>query len=215
MEVVRQKMRRDHLANDALRHHVGNRALQPVADLDAQALVILGNDQDDAVIGPGATDFPLFGNADRILLYGFRLSAGQHQHRDLAAFPLLEGAQFGFERGKLPRVQRAGEIGDARLQRRHRDRVRRAYGRRKHQRHKHQRQDAEIANQRAHERSAAYTPGRGWRIELRSIRAYPLERIAQFTWPARARRQACRSSPPGASRSPSRSRPRNWASPGS
>ena len=114
------KMRRDHVAHHPLCDGVGDRALQTAADFDAELAVVLGDDEDDAVVDARAADFPGVGDADRVLLDGFRRSRRQHQHRDLAAFAALEDGEPRLEILKLLRRERAGEIADVRPERRHR-----------------------------------------------------------------------------------------------
>jgi hypothetical protein len=83
--------------------------------------IVLGDDENDAVVDPRSADLPRLGDADRILLDGLGLGCGQHQHRDLAALGALEVAQPRIEALDLRSRERSGEIGNARLQRRHRD----------------------------------------------------------------------------------------------
>ena len=54
----------------------------------------------------------------------FGLGGRQDQHRDLRALARLERRELFFERGLLRGGQRAGEIGDARFERRQRESAR-------------------------------------------------------------------------------------------
>src|SRR5437667_1677207 len=121
VEITGAEVRRYHVAHDPLRDCVGDRALEAAPDLDAQLAIVLGDDEDDAVVDARAADFPRVGDADRVLLDGLGRSRRQHQHRDLAAFSALELAKSPLEILLLRSGERAGEIGHARLERRHRD----------------------------------------------------------------------------------------------
>ena len=121
VEIAGAKMRRDHVAHDPLGDDIGNRALETRADFETKFPVVLGDDQNDAVLSARAADFPGFGQADRVRLDGLGLGRRQHQHRDLAAFAALEIAQARIEISKLGCRERPGEVGDVCLERRHRD----------------------------------------------------------------------------------------------
>ena len=62
------------------------RALEAVADLDAQVTVVLGDNKQGAVVDLLAPDLPGFGDPDRILLDRLGRRGRDDQHRDLAAF---------------------------------------------------------------------------------------------------------------------------------
>ena len=72
-EIPAPEFRRDDLVDDALGGDVGQRAFEAVADLDAQLAVVLGDDQQRAVVDLLAPDLPGFGDPDRILLDRLRL----------------------------------------------------------------------------------------------------------------------------------------------
>ena len=103
-----------------LRGRVGQRAFEAVAHLDAHAPVVLRDQQQHAVIDLPAPELPLLGHADGELLDVLGLRGRHDQHRDLRALALLERGQLLLERRLLLGGQRAGEIGDPRLERRHR-----------------------------------------------------------------------------------------------
>src|SRR5882724_10927436 len=65
------EFRGDHFVNDAVGGDVGQTSLKPIADLEAQMMVILGDDQKRAVIDLLAADLPGVRDPDRILLDGF------------------------------------------------------------------------------------------------------------------------------------------------
>ncbi len=121
VEVVRLEVRRDDFGYHSLRDAVRDRAFETAADFDAKLPVVLGDDEDDTVVDARSADLPGVCEADGVLLDRLRLSRRQHQHRDLAALAALEIAQLGIQRLYLGSGQRAGEIGDARFERRHRD----------------------------------------------------------------------------------------------
>ena len=99
---------------------------RPWPHLDAHRAIVLGDDQDGAVVGLCAADLPGLGEPDPELRDVLGLGRRQDQHRDLRALARLERRELFLERGLLRGRQRAGEIGDARLERRQRDlRVRR------------------------------------------------------------------------------------------
>ena len=58
------EQRRDRLGDDAPRRRVGQHAFEAVADLDAQLAVVLGDDQQRAVVLALAADLPRLGHAD-------------------------------------------------------------------------------------------------------------------------------------------------------
>ena len=92
-EVSTAKRRDDVFLDDALRRDVGQRALESLADLDAQLFVVLGNQQQDPVIDALAAEQPLIGDALAVLIDGLGLRRRHHQHRELAAllrFPRCE-----------------------------------------------------------------------------------------------------------------------------
>ena len=84
-EIAAAKFRRDHLVDDAPRGDVGEAALEAVADLDAELVVVLGDHQQRAIVDLLAPDLPGFRDPDRILLDALRLRGRHDQHRDLAA----------------------------------------------------------------------------------------------------------------------------------
>ena len=107
--------------DDALGGDVGERALEAVADLDAQMAVVLGDDQQRAVVDLLAADLPGFRDPDRKLLDALGLRRRHDQHRDLAALARLEILQGLRQRGDVAAGQRPGLIDHAPRQRRHRD----------------------------------------------------------------------------------------------
>ena len=121
VEIAGAEMRSDHVAHHALGDGVGDRPFETAADFDAKFPVVLGDDEDDAVVDARAADFPGVGDADRVLLDGLRLGRREHQHRDLAAFAALEIAQARIEIPKLGCRERPGKVGDVCLERRHHD----------------------------------------------------------------------------------------------
>ena len=92
-EIAGPEFRRDDLVDDALGGDVGERAFEAVADLDAQLAVVLGDDQQRAVVDLLAPDLPGLRDPDRILLDRLGLGGRHDQHRDLAALPRLEGLE--------------------------------------------------------------------------------------------------------------------------
>ena len=84
-EIAGLEFRRDDFVDDAPRGGVGERAFEAVADLDAQMAVVLGDDEQRAVVDLLAPDLPGFGDADRELLDGLLARRRHDQHRDLAA----------------------------------------------------------------------------------------------------------------------------------
>ena len=89
-EIAGLELRRDVLVDDALGGDVGQRAFEAIADLDAQAAVVLGDDEQRAVVDLLAADLPGFRDPQRILLDGLAVGRRHDQHRDLAAFSRLE-----------------------------------------------------------------------------------------------------------------------------
>ena len=67
-EMALAELRRDVLGDDPARRDVGQHALEAVADLDPNALVALGDQQDRAVVLALLSDLPGLGDAQRVLL---------------------------------------------------------------------------------------------------------------------------------------------------
>ena len=118
--------RRDLLADDPRRRDVGQHSLEPVADLDPDLPVVLGDDEQHAVVLPLAADLPLLRDTQRVGLDRFRLRGRHDEHHQLvrrAGFPVGE---LGFERRDLRRRQGLRLVGDVRRQRRDRQQAVRA-----------------------------------------------------------------------------------------
>src|SRR6185312_9032622 len=92
--VARAELRRDVLADDARVGGVGDRALQAITDLDAHAPVVLGDEQQDAVIGALAADLVGFGDRQRVLLDRLLAGAAHHQHHQLRTLGLFQRHQL-------------------------------------------------------------------------------------------------------------------------
>ena len=75
-EIAGLEFRRDVLVDDALGGDVGERAFEAVADLDAQAAVVLGDDEQRAVVDLLAADLPGLRDPDRELLDGLGVVVG-------------------------------------------------------------------------------------------------------------------------------------------
>ncbi len=120
-EIAGLEFRCDVLVDDALGRDVGERAFEAVTDLDAQAAVVLGDDEQRAVVDLLAADLPGLRDAKRILLDGLAVGRRHDQHRDLAALSGLQVLQRLRQRGDVASRERAGLIDDASRQRRHRD----------------------------------------------------------------------------------------------
>ena len=120
VEIAGAEFRRDVFADDACAGDIRNRALKAAADFDAHAMVVLGDNQDHAVVGALAPELPCVADADAVLRDILRLGGRHDQHAYLRTLALFERAQVGFERLLLLRIERAGNIGDMRAQRRDR-----------------------------------------------------------------------------------------------
>ncbi len=99
------------------------RALEAAADLDAHLAIVLRDEQQRAVIDALtarglATELPFVDDADRVLLDRFRLRRRHEEHRELRALAGLERRELLLDLRLLACRKRAGEIGDAGLQRR-------------------------------------------------------------------------------------------------
>src|SRR5438445_619997 len=92
------------------RRNIGERALEAVADLDAQVMVVLGNDEDRAVVDLLTPDLPGLGNADRELLDCLRVCRWHDQHGDLAALARFEVTQLLRKHSYIAARQRAGLV---------------------------------------------------------------------------------------------------------
>ncbi|AZK87660.1 hypothetical protein BO993_12150 [Xanthomonas oryzae pv. oryzae] len=124
------------LLDDAVRRDVGNGTFQAVTRLDAHAAVVLGHQQQHAVVHALAADLPLVEHALGVLLDRFGLRGRHDQDLQLRALALLQGQRLLFELLDLPRIQRAGDIDDRRPQRRDGGQLlRQQRGRQQQQRH--------------------------------------------------------------------------------
>jgi hypothetical protein len=109
-----------------LRHHVfldhpaggdvGDRAFEPIADFDAHLAVVLGHDQQQAVIDALAAELERLERAHRVFLDGLRRGAGDHQHLQLAALALLQGQRLLFELLAGRGLQRTGGVHHRRVE---------------------------------------------------------------------------------------------------
>ena len=120
-EIAGLEFRRDVLVDDALGRGVGERAFEAVTDLDAQPAIVLGDDEQRAVVDLLAADLPGLRDAKRILLDGLAVGRRHDQHRDLAALSRLQIPQRLRQRCDVAGRERAGLVDDASAQRRHRD----------------------------------------------------------------------------------------------
>ncbi len=93
--------RHDLLADDPLRECVGNRAFEPVPDLDAEFAIVFRDNEHDAVVDPPASDLPCLGYAQGILFDRFGRSRRHEQHRDLRTLASLERSELLLERRPL------------------------------------------------------------------------------------------------------------------
>ena len=117
-ELTLLEVRRDRFADDPARRHVGQHALEAVADFDAHALVVLGDEEDRAVVLALLTDLPGLGDAQRVLLDRLRLGGRHDQDDELVGRARLPVGELRLERLSLRRRQRAGLVGDPAGQRR-------------------------------------------------------------------------------------------------
>src|SRR5262249_31907073 len=116
VEVTPTESRRNGLGNDAVRHGIGEYPLETIAHLDAYAMVVLGDEQQRAVIDLLATDraapeLPLLDDSYRILLDLLRTRRRHDEHRELRTLAGLESRELLLERGLLFGGERASEIG--------------------------------------------------------------------------------------------------------
>src|SRR5262249_17490883 len=112
-EIAALEFRRDHLVDDPLGGNVGKHALEAVADLDAQAAVVLGDHQQRTVIDLLAADLPRFGDTKRKRLDRLAVGGRHDQHRDLAALAPLQIGQRLRQLRDIAARQRAGLIDHA------------------------------------------------------------------------------------------------------
>src|SRR5205823_2466272 len=84
-EIAGLELRRDVFVDDTLGGSVGQRAFEAIADLDPQAAIVLGDDEQRAVVDLLAADLPGFCDPERELLDRLAVRRRYDQHRDLAA----------------------------------------------------------------------------------------------------------------------------------
>src|SRR5262249_25152288 len=94
---------------------------QTIADLDAQMAIVLGNDQQRAVVHLLAADLPGFRHAQRKLLDRLAVGGRHDQYRDLAALALFEVGERLRQLRDIAARQRAGLVDDAAGELGHRD----------------------------------------------------------------------------------------------
>src|SRR5262249_30281914 len=92
-EVARAETAHHVLVDDALGGEVGQRAFEPVTDLDAQLVIVLGDNNDYAVIDLVASDLPVVRDPQGILLDRFGLRRRYKKHHDLAALARFKVSQ--------------------------------------------------------------------------------------------------------------------------
>ena len=114
------EIRRNDLRHDAFRRGVVQRTFQSVADFDAQLAVILGDEQQHAIVHAFAPQLPRIHDANSELFDGFGLGAWHKQNRNLRSFARLECRQLGFKCLCLRSIECGSKIGDAMLKRRER-----------------------------------------------------------------------------------------------
>jgi hypothetical protein len=85
-----------------------------------QPAVVLADHQQHAVVDALAADFPGLLRANGVLIHGLGLRGRNHQDGDLGALALLELEDRLLEGRALLRVERPGQVGHRRLQRRDR-----------------------------------------------------------------------------------------------
>src|SRR5207253_8045333 len=90
VEIPLLEARHDVVLDDALRDGVRQDALEAVADLDLQLAVVLGDDEQHAVVDAFAAQLPRLVDAHGVLLDRLGLRAGDEEQRDLRALALLE-----------------------------------------------------------------------------------------------------------------------------
>jgi len=115
----------DGFRDDAVGHRVGEHPLETVTHFDADAMIVLGDEQQRAIIDllaahDAATELPLLDHADRVLRDVLRAGRRYHEYRELRALRRLEGGELLLESGLLAGGKRPGEVGNARGERRHR-----------------------------------------------------------------------------------------------
>ncbi|ATB57425.1 hypothetical protein CKU38_00893 [Xanthomonas citri pv. fuscans] len=129
--------RRQILLDDAVGSDVRNGAFQAVTWLDADATVVLGHQQQHAVVHALAADLPLVEHALGVLLDRFRLRGRHDQDLQLRALALLQGQRLLLELLDLPRIQGAGDVDHRRAQRRDGSQLLRQQRRRQQQQRHH------------------------------------------------------------------------------
>ncbi len=81
--------------------HIGHRAFQAIAHFQPHAAVILGNQEQDAVIHLGPAHFPFVKYPARIGFNRIGYHCGHHQYKNLGALAFFKGFKFLFDIGLL------------------------------------------------------------------------------------------------------------------
>ena len=103
---------RNDLVQDAIGGGVVQHAFQAVAHLYPHPSIVLGDQEQHAIVHVLAAGFPGLGHPQRILLDALGRGAGNDKDGKLAALAFLEVAQLLFQSGPLLGGQRRGQVGD-------------------------------------------------------------------------------------------------------
>ena len=122
--IAAPERRHDVLLDDAVGGRVGQRALEAVADLDAHLAIVERDEQQGAVVDALAAELPLLRDPDRVLLDRPRAaSSARPARRPGCPWTARTPRSFASSAATWSGVERAGEVGDRRLQRRERARA--------------------------------------------------------------------------------------------
>ncbi len=112
VKITLAQARRDQLADDPFAEGIVQHPFEPIAHLDAQGPVILGDDQQHAVVDLLPSQLPLLHHPHRVLLDRLGLGGGDQQQRDLAPLALFESTQPLLDGALLFRGQGGGLVDD-------------------------------------------------------------------------------------------------------
>src|SRR5690349_21751670 len=90
IEITFAELWLDVLPDDTCGGGIRNRTFESVADFNAHVMVVLGNNQNRAVIGAHAPEFPFLADADAILRDILGIGRRNNQYAELRSLALLK-----------------------------------------------------------------------------------------------------------------------------
>lgn len=93
---------------DLVAESIGKHPFQPIPHFKTKRSIVLGHQKKNTVVHPLATQFPLLGDTDRVLLDRFGLGGGHDENGHLGPFRSLKFPQNVFKLSLLGERQGSG-----------------------------------------------------------------------------------------------------------